>query len=167
MASQPKEIPKAFWAYGETFSPWSFVITPELTRELRPGLCIGSYGINEWLIGPVSRSTLVSELNTNLREGARVPFYLDSILWETCLGEAPPPYEGCTSPEFGQNPSCVNRHEGGVNCLFLDWSVGKVGLKELWTLKWYGHFDTAGPWTERGGVKPEDWPAWMREFKDY
>ena len=62
---------------------------------------------------------------------------------------------------------CVNRHSGHVNGLFLDWSVRKVGLKELWTLKWYAEFNTAGEWTKAGGVKPEDWPKWMRRFKDY
>jgi len=45
--------------------------------------------------------------------------------------------------------------------------VRKVGLKELWTLKWSKYFDTSGPWTKAGGVAPEDWPAWMRGFKDY
>jgi prepilin-type processing-associated H-X9-DG protein len=63
--------------------------------------------------------------------------------------------------------SCINRHNGGVNGLFYDWSVRKVGLKELWTLKWYPDFNTAGPWTKAGGVRPGDWPAWMRQFKDY
>jgi len=62
---------------------------------------------------------------------------------------------------------CINRHGGYVNSLFLDWSVRKVGLKELWTLKWSGDFDTAGRWTKAGGVKPEDWPRWMRKFRDY
>jgi prepilin-type N-terminal cleavage/methylation domain-containing protein/prepilin-type processing-associated H-X9-DG protein len=62
---------------------------------------------------------------------------------------------------------CINRHDGAVNYLFLDWSVRKVGLKELWTLKWWKDFDTAGPWTKAGGVRPEDWPEWMRRFKDY
>jgi len=61
----------------------------------------------------------------------------------------------------------MNRHEGHINGLFLDWSVRKIGLKELWTLKWHKDWDTAGPWTKRGGVKPEDWPEWMRQFKDY
>ena len=56
---------------------------------------------------------------------------------------------------------------GGVNGLFLDWSVRKVGLKEPWTLKWYPEYDTAGPWTKAGGVKREDWPEWLRKFKDY
>ena len=50
--------------------------------------------------------------------------------------------------------SCMDRHDGGVNCLFLDWSVRKVGLKELWTLKWVKPWPTAGPWTKRGGVRP-------------
>jgi hypothetical protein len=45
--------------------------------------------------------------------------------------------------------------------------VRPVGLKELWTIKWHSDFDTAGPWTEAGGVQPEDWPQWMRSFKDY
>ncbi len=82
----------------------------------------------------------------------------------------PPPYED--APDYlGTNslwnPLCINRHHGGVNYLFLDWSVRKVGLKELWTLKWWKDFDTHGPWTKAGGVQPEDWPEWMRQFKDY
>jgi len=59
------------------------------------------------------------------------------------------------------------RDDGGINFVFLDWSVRKVGLKELWTLKWDREFDTAGPWTKAGGVRPGDWPEWMRRFKDY
>ena len=31
---------------------------------------------------------------------------------------------------------CLNRHSGGINMLFRDWSVRKVGLKENWTLNW-------------------------------
>ena len=62
---------------------------------------------------------------------------------------------------------CLNRHIAHVNGLFLDWSVRKVGLKELWTLKWYKDWDTANKWTPAGSVRPEDWPLWMRGFKDY
>ncbi len=50
----------------------------------------------------------------------------------------------------------VDRHSGGVNGLFLDWSSRKVGVKELWTLKWYEGFNTANQWTKAGGVKPAD-----------
>ena len=62
---------------------------------------------------------------------------------------------------------CINRHKGRINSLFMDWSVREVGLKELWTLKWAPNFNTVGPWTLAGGVQPEDWPEWMRGFKDY
>ena len=82
----------------------------------------------------------------------------------------PPSYEGyfirsLSRPDMAK--CCIDRHNGGINSLFLDWSIRKVGLKELWTLKWDEDFDTAGPWTKSGGVSPEDWPKWMRGFKDY
>ena len=51
--------------------------------------------------------------------------------------------------------------------LFMDFSVRKVGLKELWTFQWHRLSDTAGPWTKAGGALPSDWPKWMRGFKDY
>ncbi|MHC4521519.1 MAG: H-X9-DG-CTERM domain-containing protein [Planctomycetota bacterium] len=62
---------------------------------------------------------------------------------------------------------CIDRHKAAVNCLFMDGSVRRVGLKQLWTLKWHRQFDTAGPWTKAGGVQPTDWPEWMRDYKDY
>jgi hypothetical protein len=54
-----------------------------------------------------------------------------------------------------------------MNMMFLDWSVRKVGLKELWMFKWHRKYDTAGPWTTAGGVMPDEWPEWMRHFKNY
>jgi prepilin-type N-terminal cleavage/methylation domain-containing protein/prepilin-type processing-associated H-X9-DG protein len=62
---------------------------------------------------------------------------------------------------------CIDRHNGFVNFLFMDWSVRHVGLKENWTLKWHRSYETAGPWTKAGGVRPDDWPDWLRSYKDY
>ena len=64
-------------------------------------------------------------------------------------------------------PVCINRHDGVINMVFNDVSVRGVGLKGLWTLEWHVKFDPAGPWTKAGGVQAEDWPQWMRSFKDY
>ena len=61
----------------------------------------------------------------------------------------------------------INRHETGVNMLFMDFTVRKVGLKELWKLKWHRKYPINGPWTRAGGVQPSTWPEWMRNFKDY
>jgi len=97
---------------------------------------------------------------------SEVPILLDS----TRMGNHGSRAVGIPSERPGSGrgmPFCINRHNGRVNALFLDWSVRAVGLKELWTLKWCPDFDTAGPWTLAGGVQPEDWPEWMRGFKDY
>jgi hypothetical protein len=32
---------------------------------------------------------------------------------------------------------------------------------------WWGKAPRYIYWTKAGGVKPEDWPPWMRRFKDY
>jgi prepilin-type N-terminal cleavage/methylation domain-containing protein len=65
------------------------------------------------------------------------------------------------------NHFCIDRHNGFVNLLFMDWTTRRVGLKELWTLKWHRAFNTSGLWTKAGGVLPSDWPEWLRRFKDY
>jgi prepilin-type processing-associated H-X9-DG protein len=125
----------------------------------------GSYGMNEWLHrGQTDSRDIGAALNN-------VPVLLDSIIvsgfpWYV---DEPPEYDGAIGPiPVGRMEHfCINRHEGGINSLFLDWSVRKAGLKELWTLKWDAHFRTDGHWTKAGGVQPEDWPQWMRNFKDY
>ena len=61
----------------------------------------------------------------------------------------------------------MNRHNGKTNGVVLDSSVRQIGLKELWTLKWHRNYDTAGYWTKAGGVQADDWPEWMRSFRDY
>jgi prepilin-type N-terminal cleavage/methylation domain-containing protein/prepilin-type processing-associated H-X9-DG protein len=65
------------------------------------------------------------------------------------------------------NHFCIDRHNGFVNMLYMDWSVRNTGLKELWTLKWHRAFVTTGPWTRAGGVTPSDWPQWLKRYKDY
>jgi prepilin-type N-terminal cleavage/methylation domain-containing protein/prepilin-type processing-associated H-X9-DG protein len=150
---------------GSTFSPW------KITGDSVGGTVYGSYGYN-WdgltiryradAPPPLRGGTASNHL---YRLGySRTPIHLDSTWWwATGGGGSPPAYEG--DPEA--MPECMNRHNGGINCLFLDLSTRKVDLKELWTLRWYLTYDIAGPWTKAGGVKPEDWPKWMRGFRDY
>jgi len=145
----------------------------------QPGVPVwyfGSYGLNSFIgKAPVDYRNYRGMWNTSLVPDAGcVPVLFDSmsvIAWYR-LGDyewTPPEYEGACGPEPGNfmNYACIERHVGGVNSLFMDWSVRKVGVKELWTLKWHREYNTRGPWTKAGGVKPEDWPEWMRRFKDY
>ena len=81
--------------------------------------------------------------------------------------DSPPVLEDGTGGSGHMQRYCINRHTGSVNVVHVDFSVRKVGLKELWTLKWHREFDTRGPWTNSGGAVSEDWPVWMRNLKDY
>ncbi len=145
---------------GSTFEAW------EITSPLPPFR--GSYGFNDRLSGPRGFNTSAPRrLGTyifSLRGRANIPTLFDSAFpWDSITSESSRP----PMREFVGHSVCINRHNGHINVLFLDWSVRKVGLKELWTLKWRSDWDTAGPWTKAGGVQPEDWPEWLRKFKDY
>jgi len=155
--------------HGGTFRAWGPLF---LTQYLS---YYGSYGLNFWHVETqVGRHTPREGWHTTEVRGAnRVPVLLDSAYeWTGASGDdeydTPPERDAIPVNTYKANwQSCINRHNGGVNGMFLDWSVRKVGLKEHWTLKWYPDYNTAGPWTKAGGVQPEDWPQWMRKFKDY
>ncbi len=151
---------------GSTFGAW------EITSPGPP--FHGSYGYNGYLFSGLSRFPPRDGPDRRFRDldifslagRADIPVLLDAVLmWERPNAwMPPPPWEGIHGM---MGAFCINRHRGYVNGLFLDWSVRPVGLKELWTLNWSRDFDTAGRWTTAGGVQPEDWPEWMRRFKDY
>lgn len=149
--------------FGAKFAAWEILKPAPAFR--------GSYGCNAFAFTGLRRRLTqghsVSVDVLSRRGKAAVPVMLDAV----------DPVDGPLNNTLGPNridnggtgmlSFCINRHDGYVNGLFLDWSARKVCVKELWTLKWYDEFDTAGPWTKAGGAKPEDWPKWMRRFKDY
>jgi prepilin-type N-terminal cleavage/methylation domain-containing protein len=157
-------LPVSFFGQvGSKSTAWKFVTRrPEVVFE-------GSYGVNgraDWdhMDDPDIRGALKN-----------VPVLLDCAHQsaEPFPFDDPPEYDGAIGPiPFGDiKYFCINRHDATINGLFLDWSVRKVGLKELWALRWDQHFSAEwlahSPWTTTGGVQPEDWPRWMRSFKDY
>ncbi len=161
---------------GGTFLAWEIVTPAPAFRS--------SYGVNRNLFASSMSIGSASATNSrqwdidmySLRGCDNVPTILDAGSFSCWMlrGDEPPPKEEPRGPcgIFGVPPMwnaelCISRHDGTLNTLFLDWSVRSIGLKELWTLKWHGDFNTAGPWTKAGGVRPENWPPWMRRFKDY
>ena len=105
------------------------------------------------------------------RNSNNVPLIFDSSWPYARFTEvASPPFEDADSRiDFYSftNTVCMDRHRRGINVVFMDFTVRKVGLKELWTLKWHQKYNTAGPWTKAGGVLPDTWPKWLRNCKDY
>jgi len=133
----------------------------------------GSYGLNEWLCNRTTGSNASNYYrHVNIKPADRIPLFLDCFWYDVWPfhNNEPPLYDGATENLAGSNEMrrvCLNRHSGAVNSAFLDWSVRKVGLKELWTLNWHHNYDIHGPWTIAGDVQSSDWPDWMRSFKDY
>jgi prepilin-type N-terminal cleavage/methylation domain-containing protein len=138
-----------------------------------------SYGANNWLYdfdnetAIQGRPTVNNWRTRNTPRAHHVPVFADTM-WrgggpsENGTRGDPPQFD---SQWIDYNREmmhfCIDRHNGFVNHLFLDWSARSVGVKELWRLKWHKNFDQNGPWTTGGGVAPSDWPKWMRRFKDY
>lgn len=137
----------------------------------------GSYGINGYCVDIQPGREPRGAANWYWRGpavagAANVPLFLGAQRYNGVVDsiDAPPLFDGQGWDEGGDGRMlryCLNRHDGFVNGLFLDFSTRKIGLKELWTFKWHRQYDTSGIWTTAGGCKPSDWPEWMKSFKDY
>jgi prepilin-type N-terminal cleavage/methylation domain-containing protein len=163
---------------GDAFTSWGKIgVTgsrPDGTYE--PAGTWGSYGINHWVYvaidDPLYGQAAKDYWGTvNVKNNGTIPLFLDCWFW--CGGpehdDPPPGFDGerFAPHTDSMNRFCINRHEQAINGIFLDYSIRRLGLKQLWTLRWGRSFNTAGIWTRAGGVRPEDWPEWMRSFKDY
>jgi prepilin-type N-terminal cleavage/methylation domain-containing protein/prepilin-type processing-associated H-X9-DG protein len=176
----PSPVPRTL--AGGTYTAWGrFRPLIKLGRQATE-YCHGSYGMNSWVSVPDDSGGLIIGggrpedfwKTTNVKGAGIIPLYLDAWWW--CAWprqtDVPPPNEDDRTPFAcgcfnSMRRFCINRHDGYVNTAFLDNSVRRVGLKELWTLKWHRNFDTAGRWTKAGGATRRTWPQWMRHFKDY
>ena len=132
---------------------------------------LGSYGFSQYMFDGFKRQRSYVDRNLGIniftmKDISSFPVLLDcasAIGSGVILNPARLPQ----SEDAVDNTFCTNRHDGFVNGLFLDFSVKKIGLKQLWTLKWHEDFDRKNCMTTAGGVRPDDWPKWMRGFKDY
>ena len=131
----------------------------------------GSYGNNAYICNPPPEVDIIQGhptpwnwRNANVAGADNIPLFSDNQWidgWPDHTDE-PPDYEGepwGVDQTNGMLQVCINRHSGFVNSAFLDFSARKVGLKELWKLKWHRQFDVNYP--------PPPWPAWMQDFQDY
>lgn len=143
---------------------------------------LGSYGLNAWICNPGQEETAFPPgvpaeyywKTSNIKGASNIPVFLDAAWiagWPRHT-DNPVDKPGGIREHYrlvgGQMDCfCINRHTGYSGALFMDWSVRRVGIKELWALKWHRQFNTEGRWTRAGGVQPSDWPPWMRNFRDY
>ncbi|MHC4124111.1 MAG: hypothetical protein ACYSSI_11095, partial [Planctomycetota bacterium] len=156
---------KAWGAFADMYDSWA-----------EPNM-YGSYGLNSWIhyihpkttnyqwadyIDAEARKTMWQTINVKGAQG--IPLMMDAGWFDTWPDNdnLPPEYDG---DFYGGDIEeeikfvCINRHNGYVNIVFMDGSARKVGLKELWKLKWNRRSDLNAPTPE--------WPQWMEGFKDY
>ena len=134
----------------------------------------GSFGMNELAYNtPPDAARSEDRWRTvNVKGAAEIPLLFDCMWYDVypTATDLPPEYPGDVVKTGGGGEMkrvCINRHNGYINGLFMDWSARKVGLKELWALNWHRGFNRANAWTTAGGIWRDDWPQWMRTFKDY
>ncbi len=183
-------IPEENWRLGGTFLAWANLTSGD--SAVMEG-DYGSYGINDWAYNPQGGALYLPEdprgwskegwywRGPGVEMSNNVPLFFDCI-WTDAW-----PDDWCPPPEYADyalmtdesEPQmqrvCIKRHDKSINILFMDYSVRKVGLKELWTLKWHPHFDINGPWTIAGfGGNAEACAAawdeaapWMRNLPEY
>lgn len=132
----------------------------------------GSYGMNSWAMNPPDSAIgvyisapakdywrKVSAGGANVTD---IPVFADSVFdgsGPTHL-DAPISNKGWFSSGNNMSNFSIPRHDGRkpVNIAFSDSSVRKVGIKELWTLKWNRSFDTSYRSTLNS------WPTWMGAY---
>jgi prepilin-type N-terminal cleavage/methylation domain-containing protein len=168
------EVDRVFYSEGgSTFLAWSAHgwLGPE-------GSVYGSYGVNGYVEHNQCEDNdpfpLVRWRQAGVKNAGNIPLLLDAPWIDTWPTEFDNPADvddenwslGSQMARFMKN-----RHDGGIDCLFVDYSVRRIGLKEMYILKWNREFRTDGPWTLAGGVTRSDWEGagtgWMKDFKDY
>ncbi|MHC4458183.1 MAG: type II secretion system protein [Planctomycetota bacterium] len=140
----------------------------------------GSYGKNPWVSD--CSTELMGEgdyyayenhfLNVEIRNVNQIPLFGDCNYTGGFPHVHDQPsefrYHGPVDMEPGEiNRWNLDRHKLSVNLLFLDWSVRKVGLKQLWQLRWSQEKGWGDLRIIPDPEDPTDWPDWMQRAKNY
>lgn len=148
---------------GDAQTAWG-IVAPSGERPVGTW---GSYGINGWtyVCGDevlYGKPKAFFWKTPNIKGAAQVPLFLDCWFWcgwpddTDSVPVADDRSARLSGDVDSMNRFCINRHSQAINAVFLDYSVRKVWLKEMWRLKWSKRFDTS---------VVKDWPEWMAGFK--
>ena len=155
--------------YGETFESWG-PFGSSTSNNWWDEFAEGGYGINEWCADPPGETYFAGKPSNlawrkiDVKDGDSIPLFLDCIFVDGS------PHHTDTPPILqnehngwainGMKMYCMPRHQVGINGVFLDMSARKIGMKELWKLKWHKEYDVLNDWTKPYAL----WPVWMDNF---
>jgi prepilin-type N-terminal cleavage/methylation domain-containing protein len=157
---------------------WGYITRGHWIYKGEPMQMKGSYGINGWVVNPDPGEEPHQERGgpdffwrgPSVAGAGYVPLFTEGKRYNgmPLHIDTPPVIDGAPWGDTSQMARfCMDRHDAFNGCLFMDFSARKVGLKELWTLKWHRKYSQAGPYTMAGGAQSADWPEWMQSLKDY
>ena len=130
---------------------------------------LSSYGHNSWICSKVAAARQTDDKiwkTINVKGGAFIPMIFDCAGYQNASPwhmDEPPEFEWqfVTGTSYNEmRYVCLNRHNEHVNMLFFNFTVRRVGLQELWELKWHRNWN---PTNE----PPPAWPDWMANMRDY
>jgi prepilin-type N-terminal cleavage/methylation domain-containing protein len=168
--------------YG-TFSAWGVFPSPDQCGEASSwwdavtACDYGSFGMNAWVCSTPkgfgtfqSHNVAKNNWETFTVKGAgKIPLMGDEG-WIDCWPDAKdmiPEYSGEPWGPYAETSHmvriCLDRHNGYVNWVFMDYSVRPVGLKELWILQWHRFID----FDERPAREEFNQYPWIDKYKDY
>ena len=173
-STKPRNNP-SYNNHGGTFFYWGPFPQSGSGSSWYDSIVFGSYGFNEWCANPpagtswwgLPHDNAIRKITTE--GGYNIPLVLDSVFVDTAVKhtDLPPSdvehYNDTYNAGWNYHAMkffCMDRHNGGINGLFLNSSVRKIGLKELWKLKWHKNFDTDNMWTQPSAP----WPSWMQPY---
>jgi prepilin-type N-terminal cleavage/methylation domain-containing protein len=166
-------------SHGGTLACWG-PFDPATSDNWWADFDTGSYGLNEWCSCPPSGVASFwgfpagnAFRKIDAHGAAGVPLFMDCVYVDlfplddnTPLAEEPPLYEWNNAwGDWGVEAmrlTCVDRHAGAINSVFLEGSAARIPLRALWKLKWHKNFNANGPMAGPDA----DWPKWLERFSD-
>jgi prepilin-type N-terminal cleavage/methylation domain-containing protein len=144
-----------------SFAAWSINYPKFGEDEFR-----SSYGINNWIYNPRTTNLWGHPTRDNWRKddqqgGSDIPLFMDCYRWGGHPDDYAPYMELSSAPAVpppgdGMMRFCLPRHQGTINVLFMDRSVRRVPLPDLWGLKWHRTYDRT--------AQPPDW-KWVERYR--
>jgi prepilin-type N-terminal cleavage/methylation domain-containing protein len=121
----------------------------------------GSVGINQWVTLNTGGDRPVEKLwkTPNVPAASRAPMFLDTAQYSNICPnytDQPPQFNGVpsTGNDDEMRRACIDRHNMAVNIAFLDFSVHKIRIINLWDLWWHRDWNP-------DNLDPPDFPDWM------
>ncbi len=130
---------------------------------------ICSYGMNVWMSSVSKTGNNQGReydyyfQRANQKNANNIPVFADAM-WRggapydyTRKNQIPSANGEWRGYDGGMLHFAMDRHNGGINVLMLDWSVQPTGVRELWNLKWHKAF-------KPNTVADDRWPIWIKKL---